>query len=117
MQQEIIGLQSIQVADSSNTTVSLLPAVSGVNYTIYGYDISILTADTIKLEANGNVQAAYYLGADSGISRLLWPAYFRSGAGNAVTLVKGSGSTNTQKLCTIPRVTHNGDCGWNVWAV
>jgi hypothetical protein len=96
---------NVSVTDTSNASFAILPALTGQQYTIYGYEISALTADTIKILTGSTQRVGYYFGANSGVVRSLWPKFFRGALGEAVNITKGNASTNV--IATIYYVVDN----------
>lgn len=82
------------VEDNSNATVTLISGLTGRSINLYRIIIMAATADTVTVRC-GTTQkmAKLYLGANSGLDAAIFPFYVRCGAGEALTLVKGSAST------------------------
>lgn len=82
------------VEDSSNASITLIPAVTGQTVFLYKFTLSTSSADNFYLKCgttqkNGRI----YLGANSGLDSTIYPLYIRCGSGEALSLVKGSAST------------------------
>jgi len=80
--------------DSANATVTVVPASSGVIYTILGVLMSVSSADNLTLKCGTRqVMSSIYLGANSGFSSQFVPLYIRCNAGEAVNVTKGTATT------------------------
>lgn len=86
--------QTAYAEDAANTSVTVLPAVSGTTYTILDFTLSLGASDTVYLRCGSSQKTAkIYLSANSGLSRSLFPHGLQCASGEAFQVVKGTAGT------------------------
>lgn len=79
--------------DNSNTSVSVASAITSKTFRVYGVFLSTASADEVALKIGSNNKLALHLGANSGISQVLFPLYISGDDNEAITLEK-TGATD-----------------------
>jgi hypothetical protein len=78
-----------EVNDTSNATVTVLSAVTGTQYTVWGWVISAATADSVYMSCGTTqISPLFYVAANSNLVDQFYPNYIQCPVSAAVTFTK-----------------------------